>query len=219
MKGSHVQALDLVVDTSAILSVVLNEPTKPTLIRLTENRKLIAPASLHWEIGNALSAMQKRKRLTLEETLKAITEYRKIPISFVDIPLPLALQISEKQRIYAYDAYFIACAEIQATSLLTLDGGLRTAALAHGINIIEVAMKQYSYSEARQHLTAIMDQAQRDGGVRIQRRDGQIFILIPESHPVSPLDIEGITPASPINREDILLSISESREDRGLWGY
>lgn len=72
-------------------------------------------------------------------------------------------------------------------------------------------MKSYTFSEARQHFAAVLEQARRDGAVRIQRRDGQSFVLMPESQKASPLDIPGITPGAPVTREDILHSIQESR--------
>ena len=72
-------------------------------------------------------------------------------------------------------------------------------------------MKSYTFSEARQNFAAILEQARRDGAVRIQRRDGQSFVLIPEQQNTSPLDIAGITPAQPISRDDILTSIREGR--------
>ena len=72
-------------------------------------------------------------------------------------------------------------------------------------------MKSYTFSEARQNFAAILEQARRDGAVRIQRRDGQSFILRPEPRMTSPLDIPGIKPGRDVSREDILQSIHESR--------
>ena len=43
--------MDIVIDTSAIIAVIANEPEKPSLIRLTSGADLIAPASVHLEIG------------------------------------------------------------------------------------------------------------------------------------------------------------------------
>jgi predicted nucleic acid-binding protein len=128
----------LVVDTSVILVVVLNEPTKATLIRLTAGAELIAPLSLHWEIGNALSAMLKRKRITEVEAQQALVEYQKIPIRFLDVPLDATLQLVAQHQIYAYDAYFLVCALNQSCALITLDGGLRNVARAAHISLIEV---------------------------------------------------------------------------------
>ena len=128
----------LVVDTSVILAVVLNEPTKARLIQLTTGADLIAPRSLHWEIGNALSAMLKRKRITEGEAQDALLEYQKIPIRFLDVPLDATLRIVAQYRIYAYDAYFIVCARQQSSALATLDNGLQTVARAAHISLLEV---------------------------------------------------------------------------------
>ncbi len=128
----------LVVDTSVILAVVLNEPTKPELVRLTAGAELVAPLSLHWEIGNALSAMLTRKRVTLPEALQMLLEYQKIPIRFLDVPLDDTVRVVEQHQIYAYDAYFIVCACQQSCPLITLDGRLQTAARAAQISLVEV---------------------------------------------------------------------------------
>jgi predicted nucleic acid-binding protein len=128
----------LVVDTSVILAVVLNESTKARLIQLTTGADLIAPLSLHWEIGNALSAMLKRKRITAAEAQQAVLEYQKIPIRFLDVALDATIQIVAQHLIYAYDAYFLVCAHTQSCPLITLDGGLQTAARAAHITIVEV---------------------------------------------------------------------------------
>ena len=62
--------MNIVVDTSVIVAVLLNEPVKASLIEVTVNATLSAPMSLHWEIGNAFSAMFKKKRLSLEDAQK-----------------------------------------------------------------------------------------------------------------------------------------------------
>jgi hypothetical protein len=72
-------------------------------------------------------------------------------------------------------------------------------------------MKSYTTSEVRQNFAAILEEAWRDGAVRIRRRDGQSFVLRPEPMAASPLDVEGVTPAQPIMREDILTAVEESR--------
>lgn len=72
-------------------------------------------------------------------------------------------------------------------------------------------MKSYTFSEARQNFAAILEQARRDGAVRIQRRDGQSFVLTPETQKASPLDIPGIQLRRPMTQQEILESIQESR--------
>lgn len=73
-------------------------------------------------------------------------------------------------------------------------------------------MKSYTFSEARQNFATILDEAQRDGAVRIQRRDGQSFVVLPEQSTASPLDIAGIQPEQFISLDDILISIQDGRQ-------
>ena len=53
-------------------------------------------------------------------------------------------------------------------------------------------MKVYTYSEARQKLAALLEQAQSGDEVRVRRRDGQEFITKPAERTDSPLDVEGV---------------------------
>lgn len=130
--------MDIVIDTSAIIAVITNEPTKPSLIKMTQGAQLFAPRSVHWEIGNAFSAMLKRNRITLAEAQKSIAFYQLIPIRFIDIDLKQALKLAKRLDIYAYDAYLIACAEQKKCPLLSLDRGLKHAAKRVGITVLEV---------------------------------------------------------------------------------
>jgi predicted nucleic acid-binding protein len=128
--------MNITIDTSAILSVCTNEPSKEDLIDLTAGCDLIAPASIHWEVGNALSAMIKRNRITTDQAKSCVIIYKKIPIRFVDIKLLDAVEIAARFKIYAYDAYLLTCASQYRTSLLTLDRALQTHANQIGIPVL-----------------------------------------------------------------------------------
>ena len=130
--------MNVTIDTSALIAVIGNEPTKQEIIETTMGSSLYAPMSVHWEIGNAFSAMFKRKRLSIEQSQKALIAYREIPIKYIDVPLEQTLDISNALGIYAYDAYLIQCAQQTSTSLLTLDRGLKIAAKKMGIHLLEV---------------------------------------------------------------------------------
>jgi len=130
--------VNLVVDTSVILAVLTSEPERASIVKLTQDANLIAPASVHWEVGNALSAMLKRKRLSLAEAHSAVASYAKIPIRFIEIGLKESLGIASKHNLYAYDAYVIACAQSERCKLISLDAGLLKAATAAGVAIVEV---------------------------------------------------------------------------------
>ena len=130
--------MDIVVDTSVIVAVIVNEPQREVLIERTRGANLLAPPSVHWEIGNAFSAMLKRRRVTLAEALKAIEVYREIPIRYVEVELEEALKVAGEAGIYAYDAYLIRCAQKYGAPLLTLDKELGRVAERMGVEVIEV---------------------------------------------------------------------------------
>jgi len=129
--------MDIIIDASAIIAVLVNEPIKERLVALTAQADLIAPHSVHWEIGNAFSAMFKRERIDVEQAVEALRIYGRIPIRFVEVELDEALRIADARRIYAYDAYLIRCAEKYGAPLLTLDRRLLAAARAQGIRVVE----------------------------------------------------------------------------------
>lgn len=53
-------------------------------------------------------------------------------------------------------------------------------------------MREYTYSEARQQLAEVLENARRDGEIRIRRRDGQVFVLRPVVRQGSPLNVPGL---------------------------
>ena len=128
----------ITVDTSALIAVIGNEASKQSIVDLTANCSLYAPALVHWEIGNAFSSMFKSQKLDIKRAQQALTVYSGIPIKFVDVPLEATLEISKAQNIYAYDAYLIQCAQQTSTSLLTLDNGLKSVAQQVGVHVLEV---------------------------------------------------------------------------------
>lgn len=130
--------MNITIDTSIILAVACGEPSRQRAIELTSGHALIAPKSLHWEVGNALSAMLKRQRITAAQANLCIDSYRQIPIKLIDVDLKQAINLVKKLRIYAYDAYMLACAQQWATPLLTLDDAFKTHAEGLGIAVMEV---------------------------------------------------------------------------------
>jgi antitoxin (DNA-binding transcriptional repressor) of toxin-antitoxin stability system len=70
-------------------------------------------------------------------------------------------------------------------------------------------MKTFTLTQARQKLASLLEQAARYGEVRIQRRDGQVFVIKPQKREGSPLDVSGIT--KKLSRREILQSIEEGR--------
>ena len=130
--------MEVVADASVLIAVITNEARKQTLIHRSVGLELIAPASVHWEIGNALSAMLKRDRITLEQATSALEAYGTIAVRFVDVELDESLNIAAETNLYAYDAFLLRCAMKYRAPLMTLDRGLVHAAGQLGVEIVEV---------------------------------------------------------------------------------
>ena len=132
--------MNIVVDTSVLIAVLTNEPESQKLISLTKGTDLLAPASVHWEIGNALAALLKRNRIVVDQIQVILRAYNQIPIRFIDVDLEASLQIAAENDLYAYDAYIIACARANHCSLISLDKALCKAAFKAQVNVLEVSL-------------------------------------------------------------------------------
>ena len=129
--------MKIIADTNTFIAVALNEPEKGKIIGLTEGHDLIAPDVLPFEIGNALTAMMKKNALKKEEVVSAWEIVQQIPVDLRHTDIKSALSIAIKFNLYAYDAYFLECAENLRSPLLTLDIGMQRVAREIGISILE----------------------------------------------------------------------------------
>lgn len=129
--------MKIISDTNTFIAVALNEPEKDRIIRLTEGHDLIAPDVLPFEIGNALTAMMKKNALKKEEVASAWEVVQQIPVDLRHTNIKSALKIAIKFNIYAYDAYFLECADSLRSPMLTLDLGMKRVARKLGITILE----------------------------------------------------------------------------------
>ena len=103
------------------LDLILNEPSKSSLVEVTRGAELLAAPSLHWEVGNALSALFKRRRIDMDQAKAALESYESIPIRLADVDLGPSVALSEKSHgVYAHDAYVIEmCASVSDTASVT----------------------------------------------------------------------------------------------------
>lgn len=131
--------MDLMIDTSALLAVLLDEPERAALIRLTQGATLLAPGSVPWEVGNGLIAGFRRKRLSARQVRDAWASFERIPLRLLEVAVPRALGLAEQLGLCAHDAYVIEAARARRVPLLALDGRLRTAAAEVGLEVWEVA--------------------------------------------------------------------------------
>jgi predicted nucleic acid-binding protein len=130
--------MDIVIDTSALIAVIVGEPERAKIIAITTGNTLIGPGSIPWEIGNAFSAMFKQDRLSLDGARKGVEIVYSIPIRFVEWDITNAVRLSKEINMYAYGAYLLDCAIRYKSPLLTLDLELKKAAQSIKIDALEV---------------------------------------------------------------------------------
>ena len=71
-------------------------------------------------------------------------------------------------------------------------------------------MRVYTYSEARQKFSDLLDRAGKEGEVRVRRRDGSEYVIRPYRQKESPLDVSPVE--AEISAADIIEAVRESRE-------
>ncbi len=125
----------IIVDASVVLAVILDEPEKAALVVETEGATLLAPSCLSWEIGNAFSAILKRKRMDFESVSQGLKIFEMIPIQEMEITLVDALELCNRHDIYAYDAYYLQLAKRSSLPLLTLDRRMMEVAQLEKIQV------------------------------------------------------------------------------------
>jgi len=73
-------------------------------------------------------------------------------------------------------------------------------------------MTVFTYSQARQNFSAVLDRAAKEGKVRIKRKDGSVFTLCPEKPNRSPLDVKGVK--TDVSTAEIVRAVRTSRRRR-----
>jgi len=53
-------------------------------------------------------------------------------------------------------------------------------------------VREYSFTQARQHFASILDEAKKEGIVCIKKQNGESFYIKPAMPKESPLDVEGV---------------------------
>ena len=129
---------NIVIDTSAILAVLLDEPEKQAVVEATMGTAVCAPASLRWEVGYAATAGVKRRRLTPERARQLVTDFKQVTIRELPIDLRRAVDLGLELGIYAYDAYILDAARSSGFPLLALDGLIRQNAKKLGLSLVEL---------------------------------------------------------------------------------
>ena len=86
--------MNIIADTNIFLAIALNQDEKRMIIDLTKGTKVFSPEILPYEIGNALSAMLKRKQINAKEVSQILEITTKIKVRLLTVDIALALTIA-----------------------------------------------------------------------------------------------------------------------------
>jgi predicted nucleic acid-binding protein len=128
--------MDILLDASVIMAIILDEPNKDVAIKLTRGSTLLSPAMICYEIGNALISLYKRHKLREDEVTAAYNSFKKIPIRTLEVNMGKAFEISCKYNIYAYDSYYIEAAKRLKLPLITFDTSMQNVASDMNISVL-----------------------------------------------------------------------------------
>lgn len=128
--------MDVIIDSSCIIAVLLGEDEGTMVKRATQGARLVSAACLPYEIGNSLSSAVKRHRISPEDAVLAYNEFLRIPIRLIEPNISKAVRIAAEERHYAYDAYYIACAIDTGNPLYSLDNDMIEIAKKRGVKCL-----------------------------------------------------------------------------------
>jgi predicted nucleic acid-binding protein len=128
--------MKILVDASAIMAVIMEEPGRERVINLTKNAVIVSPNIVGCEIGNGLTKMMRKKIIDKKEMIESIQYFKRLSIKLVEIDLEKALNIAWEYKIYAYDAYYLESAKRLNLSLLTFDENMGRIGKEIGLTIL-----------------------------------------------------------------------------------
>ena len=128
--------MEILLDASAIMAVIVDEPEREEIIGLTKNAAIVSPNMVSFEVANALSKMMKRKIIDKENMMDAFKYFKRIPIKLAEVDVEKALEIAWEYKIYAYDAYYLETAKRLDLPLLTFDRAMGRIGNEMGISIL-----------------------------------------------------------------------------------
>ena len=132
----YIVLMDVLLDASSIMAIILNEPNRDKVIRLTESAALLSSEVISFEVGNALVNLYRRQKITEDGLFDAYKNFSLIPLRIIKVNMENALKIACKYKIYAYDAYYLEIAYRLKLPLITFDAPMKKVGLDIKIDVL-----------------------------------------------------------------------------------
>lgn len=130
----------LVVDASAALAAFFRDERSEPALRVIERMAEVeaaAPMFFPFELANGFTAAVRRGRATVEEAEQSLRRIESFEVKLIEIDMTAVITavmpLARRLTLSAYDASYLYLAKILRVPLATLDGRLRSAAIAEQV--------------------------------------------------------------------------------------
>ena len=166
------------------MDIVIEAEPERDAISATTGHALIGPGSIPWEVGNAFTAMIKRRRIEIADAQRGLEIFASIPVRYVEVDLVNALSIAAEANI-ACDAYNALAVR---SPLLTLDRSLSARRAASAQTFTWRPKMRFTHTRRRDRNLPVCSTAE-SGKVLIR---GEGICADPERADASPLDVPSV---------------------------
>jgi predicted nucleic acid-binding protein len=126
----------IVADASVLVDFATQATTVPAFAKEVENNQFIcAPTLADYEFHNVLRKLTLKKRLSIAAANEAISIFKAMQVQFFDSQLLTARMWELRTNMTAYDAAYIALAEILDAPLFTTDSKFANSPL-HRVSVV-----------------------------------------------------------------------------------
>ena len=134
-----------VLDASVALAWFFEDESSPAADRVLDLlavSEAVVPVIWPVEVGHALLAGERRKRIKPAETVRALDQLRSLNIRVEDayslLEVDRLVDLARCERLSVYDATYLSLAMREGLPLATLDPELERAAETSGVRLLEL---------------------------------------------------------------------------------
>lgn len=110
-----------VVDASAIVALLFDEPTRESVVPRLRGVSLHAPGLLEFEVASACLKKMRARPVERQALMEAFSLFEALSIQTDNIDLMQAVALADRMRLSVYDASYLWLARALGTELVTLD--------------------------------------------------------------------------------------------------
>lgn len=128
----------LVIDASAVVDLLLHNSVGARVAEQLTGHVLLAPELLDAEVLAALKGLERGRVLTSGRAAQAVEDLTRLPVDRWSLPLLVPGAWALRDRLSAYDAFYLALARATGAPVLTADARWSRAGEL-GVTVITVS--------------------------------------------------------------------------------